>query len=322
MAIARTVRCWLLLVPLIPSMWVSIITLYYLLTNRVLRSGLHNHAIILILACGIIEEATDIIWLIHLYRTGTAISSTAAFCFAWAYLSAVCLASTTFLMAWASIERHVLIFHAHWLRTPNRRIWFHYLPLCACLLWPMVFFGITYIGLPCSVPHDYTEPGCGITWCIVDYPQLAVFDGISNAITPTFTIVGLSSALFLRVLYHRSRAQHQIDWRSYKKMVVQLLSISMLYFFLSFPPILLYTAYAVGLPSSIGADYYSDSSFFFYWIIIFTPFVSLASLPEVRVKLRRTFPFLHQSNAVRPHLMATTSIRALRTVKILPNVIR
>jgi hypothetical protein len=60
------------------------------------------------------------LWLIRYYRTGTIISFTPAFCQAWVFIGSSMYISVFILMAWASIERHILIFHAKWFATKNK----------------------------------------------------------------------------------------------------------------------------------------------------------------------------------------------------------
>ncbi|CAF1065076.1 unnamed protein product [Adineta steineri] len=52
----------------------------------------------------------------------------------------------------------------------------------------------------------------------------------------------------------------------------------------------LYTAYSAGLPSNIGASFYSDIQLFAYCAITFTPMVCALSLPELRTKFKICFP--------------------------------
>ena len=118
-----------------------------------------------------------------------------------------------------------------------------------------------------------------------------MWDSVVNFILPVFVIVIFSVALLARVLHQRCRAQGRIEWRNYRKMAVQLLSISANYFVFLLPPMLLYAAYTAGVSWDVGADYYSVANFFGYYVVLLTPFVCVISLPELQSKCKQLFPF-------------------------------
>jgi hypothetical protein len=123
MIIAYSIHFWLYLVPIIPSVLVTIFNLYHLLSSRALHTAPNNHVIILLLSCGLIQTLTSIVWYIHYYRTGTVLSSTPTFCGTWVFID-------------SSMERHILVFYPNWFATKSKRFLFHYLPLAICILWP------------------------------------------------------------------------------------------------------------------------------------------------------------------------------------------
>ncbi|CAF3908627.1 unnamed protein product [Adineta steineri] len=313
MTISYSIRFWLLLIPLIPSIIVSIFNLYHLLRSRTLRTALNNHVIILLLICGLFAELTTFVLLIHLYRTGTVPSATREFCLAWCLVNLFGVISVSLLMAWASIERHILIFHSRWFATKTKLLFFHFLPLAICILWPVAFYLVFYLARPCDSPPDYTAPVCNLYLCLFLSPKIGLFDSIAHYIMPTFIVVLFSIALLIRVLYHKYRMRQRIEWRNYKKMAAQLLPISALYLLISFPPMILYAAYSAGLPSYVAADYFLDGSFFFYWVIIFTPFASVLSLPELKVKCKNIFLFWQRNRVVRPDILPMNRLQAGQT---------
>jgi hypothetical protein len=73
-------------VSVIPSILVTIFVLHHLLISRALRKAVNNHIIILLRFSGLILELTDLAWYIHYLCTGTAFSSTLAFCLAWVFI--------------------------------------------------------------------------------------------------------------------------------------------------------------------------------------------------------------------------------------------
>lgn len=178
MAISAYIRSWLLLIPLIPSILVSIFNLYHFLSNRVLRTALNNHVIILLLICGLIEQLTDIPWQIHCYRTGTSLFSFPVFCLVWVFLSGSMYVSVFILMTWASIERHILIFYRNWLETKTKRHFFYYFPLAICILCPVIFYFIIFFILPCNISINYNRRFCGLYNCVIINFIVLVWDSI------------------------------------------------------------------------------------------------------------------------------------------------
>ena len=307
MALSFSNRVWLCLVPLVPSILCSIFVLYHLLAQRALRKAINNHVVILILAFGLFYEVTDIAWSIHFYRVGTSLSSTLVFCRVWAFIDASVYITITLLVAWGSIERHILIFHSKWIVTKMEHFFFHYLPLAILSVYPAMFYGAMFFVVPCDVPLDYTEYLCNCYICIVSNPSVGMWDAIVHYLLPIFVIVTFSVSLLARVLYHKYRARGRIEWRNYRKMAVQLLSISAIYFFFLLPPMCLNAAYATGVSFDVGSEYFSTAMFFTYYAILFTPFVCAVSLPELRSKCRQVLHFRGRNNV--RHVSATFTRR-------------
>lgn len=307
MALYKTGFLWLHIIPLIPSLIFTVFILYHFLKSRTLRTALKNHAIILMLLFGLVLELTDTVWFIQFYRTGIALSSTHEFCLAWAFIDSSLFISVSLLMAWASIERHILIFHRDWLATKTKRFFFHYIPLFVMSVWPLVFYFIMLLILPCDVPFDYTRRLCGHYDCVNLIPWVGMFDSITHYMVPSFIIVVCSVTLFIRVLLHKYHMTQRIEWKNYKKMAFQLLSISLVYMVLAAPPMILNAAYLSGLSSDVAANYFSDMLDLSLWVILFTPFASITSLPGLRAKCRNLIIFWRRKHVVRPAIITVPS---------------
>jgi hypothetical protein len=319
MVIPNSTRAWLYLVPLVPSIVVTIFNLYYFLGVRALRTAVNNHVIILILSFGLISELTGCIWNISFLRTGIAMSSTNAFCLAWAYLGSVLPAVISILMAWASIERHIIIFYPNLVATKIKRYVFHYIPLAISILWPVAFYCIMLLILPCSVKIFYIVNQCNLYSCILKQHTVSLLDTFANYIIPAFVTAIFSVALLIRVLYVRYRIRGRIDWRNYRKMAAQLLPISALYILLQLPPMILYAGYEGGLPSTVASSYYNDALFFNYWVVLLTPFVSVVSVPDLKTKCRNLL-FWRRRNAIQPAMIEMARRNAGQTVAVVPVV--
>ena len=316
LAVAQT---WLFVIPLVPSILCSIFVLYHLLAQRALRNAINNHVVILMLSFGLLLEVTDIVWYIDYYRTGTVLSSTPAFCRCWAFIDAACYITVTMLMAWASIERHILIFHQTLVATKMQRWLLHYLPLIILSVYPGVFYAVMFFIVPCDVPIDYTLVACNVYTCIYSNLVISLWDNIVHYLLPIFLIVVFSVALLVRVLYHRCRVHGRIEWRNYWKMAVQLLSISAIYFVFLLPSVIFNSAYTYGLNWDITVDFINVTLFFNYYTILLAPFVCATSLPELRAKCRQLL-FCRSRQAVDPAPMAMTRTKGPQAVALVPTV--
>ncbi|CAF1216738.1 unnamed protein product [Adineta ricciae] len=300
MIISSYARSWILLAPLVPSIMITIFVLYHLLKNRVLRSALNNHVIIVLLFVVLVEELTGTVWNIYFFRNNISPLLTSTFCYAWVYLDTVATVSIYILITWAAIERHILIFHSNMLMTRKKRLIFHYLPIVACILYPMTFYFVLFFLVPCNLPLSYTLRQCGRYSCIISSPNIGLYDGLVHYILLAFVTVIFSVGLFLRVLHQKYQVHRRFIWRNYRKMVWQLFPIALLYMLLQLPPMLLYAAYSAGLSRTVGADFFSNSLFFSFYIVLLTPFACAASLPGLRTKCRDALLFWRRGHTIGP----------------------
>lgn len=283
----QLLRFWVYLVPLIPSIICSVFLLYQLLSRRASRQAIHYHVIILMNAFGLLYEVTNIMWFMHFYLTGYILSATPAFCRIWVFVDSCVYVIIGMLMGWASVERHILIFHQGWVATRLGRILLHYLPLMFCWLYPTIFYGTIYFVLPCDVSFRYDSVVCGYYACISRNPSLAFWDSILNFVVQAVVIVVFSLALFVRVIYRRCQIHRRVEWRNHWKMASQLLSISVIYFVFLIPPMSLNTAYTLGLPWNSGLDFFRLSMYLVYFTVLLTPFVCVQQVPEVWAKAKK-----------------------------------
>lgn len=98
---------------------------------------------------------------------------------------------------------------------------------------------------------------------------------------PALIIGVFNTALLIRVLCQKRRLIQKIQWRNYRKMAIQMFSISSLFFIFYLTPMTLYIAYSFGLPRRVAADYYETSLYLNYFIIVFLPFTSIISMSEL-----------------------------------------
>ncbi|CAF3424809.1 unnamed protein product, partial [Rotaria sp. Silwood2] len=135
-----------------------------------------------------------------------------------------------FLMAWISIERHLIIFHSHTMLQTRWKKWtFHFIPIVFCLIWaPLLFFILVVLSPLCTTLWDFNLFLCGFP-CYYAEKFLNQFDFIFNLFLPVMIIILSNVALVIRVIYQKMSRQQAINWRRHRKMVLQLWIVSSLY---------------------------------------------------------------------------------------------
>lgn len=318
MAISNYIRSWLMLAPMFPSILIILFDLYHFIGNRTLRKALNNHVIILLLICSLIEQITDVAWQIHYYRTGTALIFTPIFCRIWTFSAGAFYSMPYILMAWASFERHILIFYPNWFATKTKRLFFHYFPLSACIVWPVIFYSLSAFILPCDAVIEYDIIFCGRSTCSSEQYWPGLIDSFAHYIGTAFVTIIFNVALFGRVLYSRYKVHRIVDWRKHKKMAFQLLPLSVLYLFLQLPPMTLYAAYSLGATYVTANDFYDDSLFFTYWIVQLMPLACAISLPGLKEKCKNCLLFWRRHHRINPQIITRTDGQSIRPARIVP----
>ncbi|CAF3608973.1 unnamed protein product [Rotaria sordida] len=173
---------WIMLIFLIPSIICSFFLLYNLFFDRKLRNALNNHVIIALLIVGLAFLLLDIPNYLIFTRLGYVWPQSTGICYLWCFVNLACFNLFGFLMVWATIERHILVFHNHWINTQIKCFLIHYLPLTIIILYCLSFYTIVIFFPSCENEFDYTQNWCaypcysydnnilmfgiGFTWCI------------------------------------------------------------------------------------------------------------------------------------------------------------
>ncbi|CAF1189351.1 unnamed protein product [Rotaria sp. Silwood1] len=303
--IPRPIRFWTILIFYIPSLICSLFIFYNVIIHRTLRQALHNHVIVLLLFINLIVQLTSIPWILNYYHLGNVWPQNSFFCLTWIFIDEALYITTTLLFAWATIERHILIFHDQLVSTKYKLIFFHYLPIVIILLYCICYNIITIIVPPCENTFDYTQLVCGYPLCYYEVSLVAAWDVIVNDIIPTIIIIFCCIGLLLRVLYQKYRLRRPVLWRNHRRMTIQLLSISVLYLVLYIPKMLMEFIYLCGISEDFGADFMLYAEFFVYYGNLFLPFVCVGSMPELKKTFKKMFPYLQrQRRTVGPQTFA------------------
>jgi len=135
-------RFWLLLIFVIPSIICSLFIFYHLLFDQTLRRALNNHTISVLLILALIFQLIDILWYLDFIRRGIVWPQTSARCLVWWLVDLSFYNTIAIILAWAFIERHILVSYHQWILTRKKHFFVHYLPLIALLLCATISYTI------------------------------------------------------------------------------------------------------------------------------------------------------------------------------------
>ncbi|CAF1428083.1 unnamed protein product [Rotaria sordida] len=293
--ISHTLQFWLLLIFGVPSLICSLFIFYQYLLDHTRRRALHNHVILLIIITNIILICTDFSWMLDsLRRSGHVLSATPTFCMIWWFFDYSLYTTQTVLLAWASIERHILIFHNKMVTTTKQKIFYHYLPPILILIYLSSFYAVVIFLPPCHNEFEYTSVECGSNPCFLSIKILALWDSIVNSALPTLIIAIFSLALIYRIIAQKKRLRQPIQWRKYRRMSMQLLTLSAVYLFLNFPlTIIMLVQLFQHTERYVGFGTQLYIFFLTYAVTLSLPFVvCLNYLSNGKHRHRRIFPIV------------------------------
>ena len=248
------VQFWFYLISLIPSFICTLFVLYHLLFVRTLRRSLNNHVIIVLLFTVLFCESTMYPWMLYYFSQNNIWVRPYQFCVIWAFIDWAVYMLQLHLFAWATIERHIIIFHDKWVSTQRKRLYFHYLPVIIIFIYWFTFYSYVYFYPTCQNLHVNSNMIC-LAVCSFDIVSFHAFDTLVNNILPSLTIVISSVALLIRILRQKCRMRQQFQWRKHRKMTVQILSISSLYLLLTTPWAVTTLVKITGLQTMISETY-------------------------------------------------------------------
>lgn len=321
--IPMEVRFWIYLIPNIMSIFASFFALYHLVFDRPLLQALNNHIIIILLSIGLIYEMTSVPLMLYWFMHGEAWINTLTYTFAhfWTFIDYFCYSSQLIGFAWASIERHILIFHNQWVATAKKRFFVHYLPLIIYLVYCITYY-FGFIVFPFCPEYILASPFNGVPIsCVLFDPIFHKYDTISHQFMPVALIISLSLALFIRIVRQKSRLNRSVEWRKQRKMTIQLLSISVLYLIFMGPRTVLQFWIFIGFDANDVMVLFFHSAFFANYITFFFPVVCCGSMPELKKKLNQLLFWRSELTSVAPiSTMATRTINKQQARETAVNV--
>lgn len=308
----------------IPSVLCHLFLIYHLSRNKHLRKSLRNHVILLFLIVNGLLITIDLSIILYFLYFGHLEENSINLCTAWNFLDAFLANLSAFLMMWASAERHILIFYVRQIYNTNfKRLFFHYIPLSVCIIYAFIFYTIAVYAYPnCSNEEHfhYDEVFCGRACYVHEDLVLSTIDLVFNRITCSVAILIFNSALLIRVLYEKRQRNQMIRWHRHRKMMIQILSISILYLIGTLPASIAELIHVFSFSEHNEEESAIQEEIFlylYYLVSVFIPFICLMSLPEVYTKIPLLF-CCKKTTHVTPHLALVTH-RQLGTIGGLTN---
>ena len=295
----------------IPAIVICLSLFFYFITHRVVLQNRCNQALQILLVVNFIQVTCDLPMVAHFYQLGRVSPATSGYCTWWTFLEYTLNGANEFLMATISVQRHVLIFHSQLLNDRLKRWLFHHLPLCVCLVYPVILYLIIVVFYPCDETQwNFSANACGLANCYLIYSKiLGTYDWVCDNGLPIVVIILANVMLVFRVVRQKHRHQQIASWRRQRRMTLQLLSISCLYFFTWFPNLCIGFVQQLFIPTfllDIQLDYVYD---LVYLICLLLPWIYLGVFPQFtqwmfkKLLCRKT-----PNNTVRPTNFGTTQL--------------
>jgi hypothetical protein len=177
------------------------------------------------------------------------IQQTYTFCVVWSWWDDSTLAVSLHLVTWCCIERHLFVFHSQMMKKKWCLILLHYIPLIICLLYTPVFYAIVeFFPTTCTNVWDYSLLTCGSA-CYAFDPFLGAYDWLFNYATPTLIILLSNIFLFCRIIWQKIKRQRPVQWSRQRRLIIQLVFISLLYLILLLPAVIVGVIEALWSPT-------------------------------------------------------------------------
>lgn len=285
------VKFWIYVILIIPAIISTVFSLFHLLSNRTMRCALHNHVLIIFLFICLVSQLTVHPWTLHYYRQKGIWKRSPLFCSIWKFVEWGLYFTQTMLFAWATIERHILVFYENWVSTRLKRILVHYLPLVLITVYCFVYYTHVIFYPPCQNTFNYALMIC-FESCIMNYKVLYIFDVVVHQVFPHSIIIVCNIGLLIRIHHNKIRAGLSLRWQRHWRMIIQLLFVSAIYFIFALPLTVVNILHLRGTSPDIFTRFTQNAIFLYHFSSLICPigFAWFSSnLKEQRQKLLRLF---------------------------------
>jgi 7 transmembrane receptor (rhodopsin family) len=273
-----------------PALICNGVLVYYLIADRKLRRALHYHAFLWLLIISLLTNLIEVPRILNYLHIGMVIPQTEMNCSIWMWCDYTLNGCVNALMLWASLERHLLIFHNHLHTTAKHRLFFHYLPPIGIIVYLILFYIGAIFVYPCEQQFDFNEPLCGYP-CYTTYVNISYYDLFAHTWLPQLFGVMLDIILVVRAIYPKQVGQQQQagQWRKSRKMIVQLLIISSLYLACQIPYALVLLIQLFSSRPDFAAYVQMVFFYYFFWLLtLLLPLVCIVCLRKVTNKVKKS----------------------------------
>ncbi|CAF1459343.1 unnamed protein product [Adineta steineri] len=281
-SLSKSIQFWLLSILDVPSIICSLFLLYHLLTKQIRRSTLNNHVIIKILLINLFIQLIDIPLYLNFLRSNPVWPQTLVTCIVWWYTTHAMYNTTIILTAWLYFERYIRIFHNECISTKIKQWLFHYISIIFFLIFPMIYYILILFIPSCEQQfiYDYTQAWCALCPCYYNNNLSTIVDITINSILPCLLIALFSIVLLIHTIWIKNiRLKRVVQWKQYRKMIIQLFSISSLFIIFNSPLMLYYLLYILQyVPLDVDPQIGVYLNFLSYFSTLFLPFSILFSL--------------------------------------------
>ena len=286
----------------VPSLLVSLIIFLHFASCRAVRAMDHQHSVFVLLFIGCVQALTDVTAALDFYHSGGIVRiKTTAFCVWWTFVDYALFSANASLMAWISIERHLLIFHRPLLGGAGtwKRWILHVVPWIFCPLSVSLFYTVTIIISPmCTSVWYFDSLLCGQPcYLATNWSSADVF---VNTVLPITVIMIANLALIIRVIHQRATVagRGRINWRNQRKMVIQLSVISVFYLAIWLPILIIQLA-QLYIDVTFLAPQLDTFIFLAYIGPLILPFVCIPLIPKLLARVKNIV-MRRQTAAVAP----------------------
>jgi hypothetical protein len=300
--LAYSIKFAVLITLEIPSILVSLAIFIYFGSNHNTRVTSHNHSILVLLLINLLQVITDLPMPMSFFHLdGIVQPATSAYCTWWTWYEFSLNTVNGFLMAWISIERHLLIFHSNFIRNISirKRRLLQVVPLIVCSIWGPLYYSFTVIISPmCTNTRDFDSLFCGMP-CYLS-TNWGTFDLFFDVILPVLIIFTFNLALFIRVVYQHMNVVGRIrnNWKRQRKMAFQLGIISFVYLVVWIPLSIIQLGQIFINPTFL-LQQLDTFNFLVYIVPLILPMVCVMAMPEL-IKKFQTFTFRQHHGIVMP----------------------
>ena len=176
---------------------------YNFATKRNRRRTIHNDSIFCLLTISFLFVVIPLSISESYLSKSYIVPGSNIFCGLWNWLQYSLDVSNLHLMAYASMERHLLIFYPAGLQGKWRRRLFHTYPLVFSIAYPTIFYFIVIFFTDCQIVYDFTQLLC--TWpCYFDIWPLTIYDTFFNTLIPLFVVPVFFSCSFISCTFGKN----------------------------------------------------------------------------------------------------------------------